>query len=126
MYKITTALIDSYHSYLIDEEKAPATVSKYVRDVQAFVGWLTTRDLDKSAVLAYKSYLIDSYAPAGVNAAISSLNSFFTFCEWYGLRMKNLKIQRKIFTTREKSLQSPSTIVCYEPRRGRRIAAFFV
>jgi site-specific recombinase XerD len=76
MYKITTALIDSYHSYLIDEEKAPATISKYVRDVQVFVGWLKTRDLDKSAVLAYKSYLIESYAPASVNAAISSLNYF--------------------------------------------------
>lgn len=104
MYKITTALIDSYHSYLIDEEKAPSTVSKYVRDVQVFVGWLKTRDLDKSAVLAYKSYLIDSYAPASVNAAISSLNSFFTFCEWYGLRMKNLKIQRKIFASQDKEL----------------------
>ena len=107
MYKITTALIDSYHSYLIDEEKAPSTVSKYVRDVQAFVGWLKTRDLDKSAVLAYKSYLIESYAPVSVNAAISSLNSFFTFCEWYGLRMKNLKIQRKIFASQEKELTKP-------------------
>lgn len=104
MYKITTALIDSYHSYLIDEEKAPSTVSKYVRDVQAFVGWLKTRDLDKSAVLAYKSYLIESYAPASVNAAISSLNSFFAFCEWYGLRMKNLKIQRKIFVSQDREL----------------------
>ena len=82
MYKITTALIVSYHSYLIDEEKAPSTVSKYVRDVQAFVGWLQNRDLDKSAVLAYKSYLIESCAPASVNASISSLNSFFSFCEW--------------------------------------------
>ena len=107
MYKITTALIDSYHSYLIDEEKAPSTVSKYVRDVQAFVGWLKTRDLDKSAVLAYKSYLIESYAPVSVNAAISSLNSFFTFCEWSGLRMKNLKIQRKIFASQEKELTKP-------------------
>lgn len=104
MYKITTALVESYQSYLIDEEKAQATVSKYVRDVQAFVGWLKTCDLDKSAVLAYKSYLIESYAPASVNAAISSLNSFFTFCEWYGLRMKNLKIQRKIFASQDKEL----------------------
>lgn len=104
MYKITTALIESYRSYLIEEEKAPATVSKYVHDIQAFVGWLQNRNLDKSAVLAYKSYLIESYAPASVNASISSLNSFFSFCEWYGLRMKNLKIQRKIFSSQDREL----------------------
>ncbi|MBQ7317193.1 MAG: site-specific integrase [Clostridia bacterium] len=69
MYKITTALIDSFPSYLTNEEKATATVNKYVRDVQGFVAWLQNRDLDKTAVLAYKTHLIDSYAPASVNAA---------------------------------------------------------
>lgn len=104
MYRITTALIESFQSYLIDEEKAQATVIKYVRDIQVFVGWLQNRDLNKTAVLDYKAHLIESYAPASVNAAISSLNSFFTFCEWYGLRIKSLKTQRTLFASQDREL----------------------
>lgn len=44
------------------------------------------------------------YAPASVNAALSSLNSFFVFNEWYDCKVKALKIQRQIFAERSKEL----------------------
>lgn len=55
-------------------------------------------------VLAYKSYLCEHYAPASVNAILSSLNSFFNFMEWYDLRVKNLKISKQIFVSADKEL----------------------
>ena len=104
MRKITTEIIRSFNDYLINEEKAAATVNKYLHDVGEFQTWLSEQELCKTAVLAYKSYLCEQYAPSSVNAALSSLNSFFNFMEWYDLRVKNLKIQKQIFASTDKEL----------------------
>ncbi len=104
MRKITTEIIKSFNDYLINEEKAAATVNKYLHDVTEFQMWLGEQELCKTAVLAYKSYLCEKYAPSSVNAALSSLNSFFNFMEWYDLRVKNLKIQKQIFASTDKEL----------------------
>ena len=104
MRKITTETIKSFNDYLIDEEKVAATVNKYLHDVGEFQIWLGEKELCKTAVLAYKSYLCERYAPASVNAALSSLNIFFNFMEWYDLRVKNLKIQKQIFASTDKEL----------------------
>ena len=104
MRNITTEIIKSFNDYLINEEKAAATVNKYLHDVCEFQMWLGEQEVNKSDVLAYKSYLCDHYAPASVNAALSSLNSFFNFMEWYDLRVKSLKIQKPIFASTDKEL----------------------
>ena len=104
MRKITTEIIRSFNDYLINEEKAVATVNKYLHDVGEFQIWLGEQEMCKAAVLAYKSYLCERYAPVSVNAALSSLNSFFNFMEWYDLRVKNLKIQKQIFASTDKEL----------------------
>ena len=101
---ITTEKIQAFKSYLIDEEKSTATIDKYVHDVEAFVLWLADSELDKRAVLAYKAFLLEKYAPASVNSALASINSFFVYNEWYDLRVKSLKIQKQIFTSDEKEL----------------------
>jgi site-specific recombinase XerD len=104
MRTITTDIIQSFNDYLINEEKAVATVSKYLHDVSEFQMWLGEQELNKAAVLAYKSYLCEHYSPASVNVALSSLNSFFNFMEWYDLRVKKLKIQKQIFASTDKEL----------------------
>ena len=104
MRKITTETIRSFNDYLINEEKAAATVNKYLHDVGEFQIWLSEQELCKKTVLAYKSHLCEHYAPASVNAALSSLNSFFNFMEWYDLRVKNLKIQKQLFASTDKEL----------------------
>ena len=104
MRKITTEIIRSFNDYLISGEKAVATVNKYLHDVGEFQIWFGEQELCKISVLAYKAYLCEHYAPASVNAALSSLNSFFNFMEWYDLRVKNLKIQKQIFASTEKEL----------------------
>ncbi len=102
---ITGNLIKKFKQYLIEEEKADATVEKYIRDVTAFFIWLADKELGKMEVLRYKEHLIESaYAPASVNSVLSSLNSFFEYNEWHGLKVKMLKIQRQIFAERGKEL----------------------
>ena len=104
MRNITKQHIEDFHLYLINEEKSGATIEKYMRDIQAFSEWLGSREFDKLNVLAYKTELTKKYAPASVNTVLSSLNSFFTYQEWYELKTKTLKIQRQIFASDEKEL----------------------
>ena len=104
MKKITNELIKNFRRYLIEEEKATATVEKYIRDINVFADWLGDKALDKEMVLTYKENLTKNYAPASVNSILASLNSFFTFNVWYDLRVKNLKIQRQKFVNKDKEL----------------------
>lgn len=104
MRTITQELILTFKKHLITEEKAQATIAKYLYDIGEFARWIGTRSIDKELVLEYKSALTERYAPASVNAALASLNSLFCFCEWYDLKVKNLKIQKQIFASTEKEL----------------------
>ena len=104
MRNITNEIIRSFNKFLISEEKAEATVGKYLHDICEFQAWLGERELCKTAVLVYKSHLCEHYAPASVNAALSSLNCFFSFMEWYDLRVKSLKIQKQLFASADKEL----------------------
>ena len=101
---ITQDLIENFENYLINEEKASATLEKYMRDVKAFSEWTSGSELDKRKVLDYKEYLIGKFAPASVNSVLSSLNSFFEFNNWYELKVKMLKIQKQIFAQKDKEL----------------------
>lgn len=104
MRKITNKLILSFKYYLIDEEKSENTIDKYIRDVTFFEKWLCSREVTKILALEYKKELCEKYAPASVNGAISSLNSFFSFTEWHDIRIKSLKIQKQIFSSKDKEL----------------------
>lgn len=101
---ITNELILNFKNYLIEEEKSENTVDKYIRDISFFMAWLCGQEVSKILVLNYKKELCEKYAPASVNAAISSLNSFFSFMEWYDIRIKLLKIQKQVFTSKDKEL----------------------
>lgn len=104
MKKISIGLVKKFKNYLLNEEKSSATIEKYLHDVTVFMTWLSGAEVSKNVVLEYKNLLIEKYAPASVNAAISSLNSFFVFNEWFDCKVKTLKIQKQIFSNKEKEL----------------------
>ena len=101
---ITQDLIEQYKNYLINEEKASATLEKYMRDIKVFSEWTSGSELNKRVVLDYKEYLIGKFAPASVNSVLSSLNSFFDFNNWHEMKVKMLKIQKQIFSQKDKEL----------------------
>ncbi|MBS7297708.1 MAG: site-specific integrase [Eubacteriales bacterium] len=100
--KMTQKMIEDYRKFLFDEEKASATVEKYVRDVTAFMKWANNKSIEKQIVLEYKNYLIQNYAIVSVNSVLSSLNSFFSYMEWHFLRVKTVKVQRNLFSKKER------------------------
>lgn len=104
MKKITSKSIKKFELYLINEEKAQATVEKYIRDLTAFSSWLGKNELSKEKVIEYKEFLKEKHANSSVNSVLASLNSFFAYNGLYKLKVKNLKIQRRIFAMKEKEL----------------------
>ena len=104
MKQIDCDTLKGFREFLFAEEKAPATIDKYLRDISAFAEWSLGKELTKSVVLEYKAYLTEILAPASVNSVLSSLNSFFIYKKEYSLKVKLIKIQRQIFVNREKEL----------------------
>jgi len=104
MRKITNELILSFKNYLFEEEKSKNTIEKYIRDIKFFMAWLCGQEVTKILALEYKKELCEKYAPASVNSIIASLNCFFSYVEWYDLKVKSLKIQKQIFAKKDREL----------------------
>ncbi len=96
-YEISEYHIQSFRENLSENEKACATIEKYVRDVTSFFVWLNGSQTDKSVTLKYKEYLKENYKTRSVNSMISSLNSFFEYMKWYDCKIKTVKVQRESF-----------------------------
>jgi site-specific recombinase XerD len=101
---ITRKMIGNFEAYLKEEEKAPATITKYLRDVEGLARYLDGGKVTKKDVVDYKEFLMKKYSPASVNATLSSLNSFFVYMKEYNLRVKFVKIQQRIFINEEREL----------------------
>ncbi len=104
MNQITNKIIQEYKNYLINEEKSPATIEKYLRDIMTFAEWVNRHDIEKKIILEYKEYLISKYSPSSVNSILSSLNSLFDYLGWHDCKVKTLKIQKQIFADTDKEL----------------------
>ena len=104
MNTIANETVKKFEHYLHENEKAPATIGKYIADVKAFADFLNSESISKEKLVEYKRTLIEKYAPASVNAAIASINCFLKFIGLQNLCVKSLKIQRRIFTDRERDL----------------------
>lgn len=107
-YMITADLISAYGCYLKQEERTPATLEKYLRDVRAFALWLDGKAVTKEAVTDWKErLLVERRAPSTVNAALSALNGLFRFLGWEGCRARFVKVQRRLFRDPARELTRP-------------------
>ncbi len=104
-YIISVEKIAGYKSYLQNEERAPGTVEKYLRDVCRFEAWLNGRPVTKEAVAVWKEELIaQSYSPATINSMLASIHCFFHYAGWEDCQVRFLRIQRQMFREQKKEL----------------------
>lgn len=95
---LTSSHITEYTHFLKEEERAAATVEKYLRDIRAFVLWMDGGQVAKEAVIRWKSHLLESgQAPVTVNTKLSAINGLFRYLGWNDCRVKFLKVQRRVF-----------------------------
>ena len=102
---LTKKLIAKFKEHLILEERSAATVEKYCRDIKAFSAYSGGECITKETVINYKTHLKEKgYAVRSMNSMLASINSLFTFLEWYELKVKAFKLQQQIFCPEEKEL----------------------
>ena len=95
---ITTEAMAAFRRYLMAAERRPATIAKYLREVQAFTQTLPPGGpVTKETVLAWKRTLVQTHAPSTVNGKLAALNTFFSFLGWGECRVKALRRQRELF-----------------------------
>lgn len=103
---LTEKLISEFSRYLKSEEKSQNTLEKYLRDANAFAGFLNGSQVTKEKVITYKNKLLsENYAVRSVNSVLASLNSLFSFLGWQECKVKSIKLQRQIYCSEEKELK---------------------
>ncbi len=102
---ITADTITAFHNQLKEEEKASATVEKYLRDIKAFARFADGAGITKETVIAYKTYLTEKgYTPRSINSMLASVHRLFDFLGWTDCKVKTVKLQRQMFCPEEKEL----------------------
>ena len=101
---LTADVICQFKEHLILEERSENTVEKYLRDIKAFMMFLSGRELTKETVIEYKKQLQENYAVRSVNSMLASVNSLFDFLSWVDLKVKSIKLQQQIYCSEEKEL----------------------
>lgn len=101
---LTTDIICQFKEHLILEERSENTIEKYLRDIKAFLSFLSGVMLTKEVVIDYKKHLQENYAVRSVNSMLASINSLFDYLGWIDLKVKSIKLQQQIYCPEEKEL----------------------
>ena len=101
---LTADIICQFKEHLVLEERSENTIEKYIRDIKAFVVFLSGAILTKEVVIEYKKHLQENYAVRSVNSMLASINSLFDFLGWIDLKVKSIKLQQQIYCPEEKEL----------------------
>ena len=93
--RLTAAILKSFQAELIKQERAPATIEKYMHDIRTFYSWLGSREVTPETVHEWKKSLTERFSPGTVNGKLAALNALFTFTGWTDCRARSLKLQRR-------------------------------
>ena len=103
--EITVAQIAAFRQHLLEDEREPATIEKYFRNITEFAAWLAGQPVSKELVIQWKDHLQHSgQQPVTVNGKLSALNRFFAFLGWADCQVKYLRIQRRMFRSTARDL----------------------
>ena len=97
--------LSAFRMYLVQDEKSPATVEKYLRDARRFLEFTAGRKITKELTVAYKNSLqLRNYAVRSANSMLASLNSLLGFMGLTDCKVKALRCQRQTYCAEETEL----------------------
>ena len=67
---LTADTICQFKEHLVLEERSENTIEKYMRDIKAFITFLSGVTLTKETVIQYKKHLQENYAVRSVNSMV--------------------------------------------------------
>lgn len=102
--RITEADMEKFQKGMLENEKAEATIKKYVREAECLKNFLDGRCLTKEILLEYRDWLIKKYQAQTVNGKLSAVNGFLDAIGLSALRLKFLRVQRRAFIDEKREL----------------------
>jgi len=91
-----------YRRHLVKEERSQRTVEQYAAGCRSFLRYLGPDPrVSKQRVLDYRESLRKRCRDSSVNAKLAAVNGLLAFLGWSDCRVKQLKIQRKLFLPAE-------------------------
>ena len=102
---VSPETIQNFQRYLLREERAEATITKYLHDVRVFSSYLAGTAVTKERVIGYKDWLKNNYSTGSVNSMLAAVNSFLMFSGWEECKVKLLKVQRQLFCEEQRELE---------------------
>ena len=103
-HTLTAEQINRYRAFLHEQERAEATIQKYLRDLHALEEYLGGKQLTKLTLIGWKEQLNQTHAPSSVNSMLAAINGFLTFMNWQELKVRLLKIQKPVFCDQNREL----------------------
>ena len=119
--KITEETLAAFARQLGEEERSPATLEKYLREVRQFAAFLGGREVTRELAAAWREELSARQSPATVNGKLTALDRLLAFLGWEDCRVKHLRVQRQLFrdSARELSREDYARLVETARRLGR-------
>ena len=119
--KITEETLAAFARQLGEEERSPATLEKYLREVRQFAAFLGGREVTRELAAAWREELSARQSPATVNGKLTALDRLLAFLGWEDCRVKHLRVQRQLFrdSARELSREEYARLVETTRRLGR-------
>lgn len=96
--------LQSFRTYLVEEEKSEATIQKYLHDVAQLLHYLDAKEITKERLLEYRMQLTKIFQISTVNGKISAINSYLQFVGKTDCRLKFIKYQRKVFVEEQREM----------------------
>ena len=101
---ITQQSIRAFREFLLENEKAPATVQKYVGEAEHLREFLAGEPLTKKELLAYREHLQQQCGARTVNNKLSAVNAYLLFLGAEHCHVKQLRVQRQAFREERREL----------------------
>ena len=119
--KITEETLAAFARQLGEEERSPATLEKYLREVRQFAAFLGGREVTRELAAAWREELSAHQSPATVNGKLTALDRLLAFLGWEDCRVKHRRVQRQLFrdSARELSREEYARLVETARRLGR-------
>ena len=98
--------INKFKTILINEEKKPQTIKKYMRDIIKLKEYAAGRPVNKELLITYKEHLKKDcgYKTTSINSFLAVINTFVTEMGWNNLKIKMIKVQKETFVPENKEI----------------------
>lgn len=105
VHKITQTIIETFLTYLAQEEKSSSTIQSYRRCLKKLLAFAGGRQLDRNLMMKYKERLrVQGYKAKTVNVFLAAANSFLKYMGWEEAGVKACRIQREAFREENRDL----------------------